>query len=244
MTLKGCIKYTFLVCGLLFVCNIASAQITSGKITFERKTNLKKMFKDDDRVKGMGVDLDTRIENFELYFNDTASAFMEVPSGEDLGWGKMLTSHNQFYKNRVTNEKLVVMEMMGRQMYIRDSITPRQWKVTEKKRKLAGYLCRRAIWEMNDSTRIYAWFSVDIVPSIGPEGFDGLPGGILGLATEDGSIIYFASKVEEMEPTAEVMVKNTGKAEVYSQEELKALLIERMGKWVKPKDLDAMFTWL
>jgi GLPGLI family protein len=57
-------------------------------------------------------------------------------------------------------------------------------------------MCRKAIWEKNDSTRIYAWFSVDIVPSIGPEGFGGLPGAILGLATEDGGVIYFAKKVD------------------------------------------------
>ena len=88
------------------------------------------------------------------------------------------------------------MDMMGREMVIQDSMTTRQWKITEKKRKLGGYLCRRAIWEMNDSTRIYAWFSVDVVPSIGPEGFAGLPGAILGLATEDGGIIYFAKEVE------------------------------------------------
>ncbi|MCX6292662.1 MAG: hypothetical protein NT126_13025 [Bacteroidetes bacterium] len=30
----------------------------------------------------------------------------------------------------------------------------------------------------------------------GPESFVGLPGAILGLATEDGSVIYFAKNVE------------------------------------------------
>jgi GLPGLI family protein len=48
---------------------------------------------------------------------------------------------------------------------------------------------------MQDSSKIYAWFSNEILPSVGPEGFCGLPGAILGLATEDGGVIYFAKTV-------------------------------------------------
>ena len=244
MISRECIKKFVFVCAFVFTGFLSTAQITAGKITFERKTNLKKLFKDDERIKSMGVELDTRIEKFELYFNDSASAFLPVPDDEERGWGKYLTSHNTIYKNRNKQEKIAIMEMMGREMIIRDSITKRSWKITEKKRKLAGYMCRRAIWEMNDSTRIYAWFSVDVVPSIGPEGFDGLPGGILGLATEDGGIIYFAKELELMNPPAEVMSRDLGKEDVYSEAELKALLIERMGKWMKPEDINAMFSWM
>jgi GLPGLI family protein len=97
---------------------------------------------------------------------------------------------------------------------------------------------------MNDSTRIYAWFSVDIVPSIGPEGFEGLPGAILGLATEDGSVIYFAKEVKAMDPPAGILKYEDKGKDVYTEEALKAILKERMSQWMKPKDLDAMFSWL
>jgi GLPGLI family protein len=56
------------------------------------------------------------------------------------------------------------------------------------------YECIKAIWQKNDSTRIYAWFSPMISASIGPEGISGLPGAILGLAREDGSVVYFANR--------------------------------------------------
>ncbi len=239
------IKRIALAVALVFVAAQGFAQITSGKIVYERKTNLHKLFKDNPRVKNfLNEDVKYRIEDFVLYFNDTSSAYLPVPSSEpEQGFMKYLTSHNKVYKNFNKNEKLIVMDMWGQETYLQDSISPKTWKVTDSKRKIGGYLCRKAIWEMNDSTRIYAWFSVDVVPSIGPEGFSGLPGTILGLATEDGSIIYFAKEVEAMAPKQEDLVVSTKGKDVYTTEELKAILTEKMGKWVKPEDIDAMFSW-
>jgi GLPGLI family protein len=104
-------------------------------------------------------------------------------------------------------------------------------------------MCYKSIWEMNDSTRIYAWFCPDIVPSVGPEGFSGLPGAILGLATEDGGVVYYATEVKEMEVTAETTDFTEYMDEKYTKEELKEILLKNMGKWIKKKDLDAMFAW-
>ena len=137
-----------------------------------------------------------------------------------------------------------MMNMMGSAMTVKDTLKPRVWKVTESKRKIAGYICRKSMLEINDSTRLYAWFTVDLVPSIGPEGFDGLPGAILGFANEDGSIVYFAKRVEAMEPPLEVLIPKVKEKDAYKEEELKALLLEKMGKWIKKEDLDAQFAWI
>ncbi len=225
---------------------LATSQITSGRIVFERKVNLKKLFGDDPRMKNFITDENkTRIEHFELLFDDSLSAFLPIPE-EETGGGfmKYLTSHNKVYYNRNTEMKTAVLDLWGNETFLRDSMQYRAWKVTESKRKIGGYLCRKAIWEMNDSTRIYAWFSVDVVPSIGPEGFGGLPGGILGLATEDGGIIYFAKEVSILPPKKELLTVDPGKNDVYTKEELKAILMEKMGKWMKKGDLDGMFSWL
>ena len=134
--------------------------------------------------------------------------------------------------------------MWGTTTYVKDSITERQWKVTDSKRKIAGYLCRKAMWEMNDSTRIYAWFSTDLVPSVGPEGFGGLPGTILGLANEEGTIIYFAKEVKLMKPTEQQLTFDSKAKEIFTQEALKKTIQEKMGQWLKPGDLESMFSWL
>jgi GLPGLI family protein len=240
-----CIKKIFAVGLLVFVTSASFAQMTSGKIVFERKTNLKKLFGDNERVKRfLDKDLTWKYEEFELYFTETKSAFLPVESDEpEQGFMKYLTSHNTIYKDYSIDEKTVILDMWGTETVIKDSIQSREWKITDRKRKIAGYNCRRSIWQMDDTTRIYAWFTTDIVPAIGPEGFDGLPGAVLGLATEDGSVVYFAKTVEALAPPEAKMAPAKEAKEVFTTAELKVRLIEKMGQWVKAEDLDAMFAW-
>ncbi len=246
MSLDG-IKKLGLIAGLLCLSYSAQAQIvTQGRIVYERKTNLKKLFKGNKRVE-MFLDKDVtwRIEEFEMFFNDSLSAFTPIESDEpEQGFMKYLTSHNQIYKNLNSNERLAVMDMWGTETYMLDQMEKKTWKITNRTRKLAGYECTRAIWEQDDTTRIYAWFAPELVPTTGPEGFGGLPGTILGLATENGAIIYFAKEVEIIQPTQEQLTRSTKGKDVYTQQELKDLLMEKMGKWVKPEDLEGMFAWL
>ncbi len=208
--------------------------------------NLKKIFKDNERVRPfLKDDVTWHIDSFALYFNDSLSAFVPIESDEpSRGMMKMLTPQNTTYKNINQNERTVMMNMMGSEMTVQDGVKPRVWKVTESTRKIAGYTCRKSLIQMNDSTRVYAWFTSDVVAPVGPEGFDGLPGAILGFASEDGTIVYFAKRIEAMEPPKEMIVPKIKTKDVYKEEELKALLLEKMGKWIKKEDLDAQFAWI
>lgn len=204
------------------------AQITAGKITFERKTNLYKRFKGDDVKRWLDEKDKIKIDFFELNFNDTNSVFkpQETDIRDDMEWA---TSKNTVYQNFNTGTRYVIKNLWGEELHMTDSLFKRKWKITESTRKIAGYNCRKAVWQANDSTRIYAWFSYEIVPSTGPESFNGLPGTILGLATEDGGVIYFAKKVELItpEPTCFVTPK---KKKIQSISQIKADLTKRYGK--------------
>lgn len=233
--------------GLLILFSYDStAQITSGRIVFERRTNLKKRFGKDPRMGKMITEQNKiRIENFELFFNDSTCVFRALPDDEPAeGFLKYLTTRNTVYQNINKQEKFIIMDLWGNPGYIKDSMDQRKWKITENKRVIGGYNCRKAIWEMNDSTRIYAWFSVDVVPSIGPEGFGGLPGTILGLASEDGGVVYFAKEVKAMEPPAGVLKYEEKGKDIYTEKEMMEELKVKMGQWIKPKDLEAMFSWI
>lgn len=244
MILDG-IKKSIATAIVVLIATTSFAQITSGKIVFERKMNLKKMFKDNERVKNfLSEDVTWSIDSFALFFNDSLSAFVPIEGGGEKGMMKMLTPQNSTYKNINQNERIVDMNMMGSPMTVKDTLKQRVWKVTESKRRIAGYMCRKSMLELNDSTRLYAWFTVDIVPTIGPEGFDGLPGAILGFANEEGSIVYFAKRVEEMAPPMDLMTPKLKGKDTYKEEALKALLLEKMGKWIKKEDLDAQFSWI
>jgi GLPGLI family protein len=228
----------------LLLSSLAVGQINAGKIVFERKTNLEKKFSDARMKKMLGDGDKIRVDLFEFYFNDTCSIFKPILSDEadPMSW---TTSKNTVVQNFNTNQKLLILSIWGQQINVTDSNTNRQWKITDSKRNIANYECTKAVWQKNDSTRLYAWFSPEIVPSVGPEGFDGLPGAILGLATEDGGIIYFAKSVEELKPNSEVYKVDLKKKEVYTMAELKDKIEKEYGSTPMGKRIFVdLFRWL
>lgn len=218
---------------LLFGLSALQAQITSAKITFERKTNLYKKFKDDRTQQWIKEEDKIKLEYFELYISDTCSVFkpQESELREKYSWA---TSKNTVYQDFKRQTRYLIKTIWGEDLHLTDSLFKREWKITESNRKIAGYSCRKAVWQANDSTRIYAWFSYDITPSTGPESFNGLPGTILGLATEDGGVVYFAKKIElvKVEPGVFVQPK---KKKIYTIPELKEQMTKQYGKekWFK-----------
>lgn len=221
---------------------ITNAQISSAKITFERKTNLYKKLKgnvenwlkEEDKIK---------IDYFELYVTDTCSVFKPQESDlkENLSWA---TSKNTVLQNFNLKTRYLIKTIWGEELHLTDSLFKRQWQITESSRKIAGYTCRKAFWQANDSTRIYAWFSYDITPSTGPESFNGLPGTILGIATEDGGVVYFAKKLEILNPMPATFILPK-KKKVYTIPELKAQMEKQYGKekWFKAMILEQFGIW-
>lgn len=207
-----------------------TSQIISGKITYERKTNLYKKFKNNGDVKEWLKEEDkNKIDIFELYFNDSLSAFKPQESDlvERMSWA---TTKNVVYQNTTSKTRLTEKKIWGEQFIITDSVRKFNWKITDSKRNICGYQCRKAIWQANDTTRIYAWFCSEVNASIGPESFVGLPGAILGLATEDGGIIYFAKSVEVVKPELTQLTAKKTKSKLYKSKELRAQLEKDFGK--------------
>lgn len=215
---------------LLFLVVKLSAQITQGKIVYERKTNLYKKFKNNSDVKEWLKEEDkNKIDVFELYFNDTVCVFKPQESDlvERMSWS---TTKNVVYQNYKSGSRLTEKKIWGEKFIVTDTIRTFQWKITDSKRTICGYQCRKAIWQANDSTRIYAWYCNEINPSIGPESFVGLPGAILGLATEDGGVIYFAKSVEATKQDALNLIPKKTKQKIYKSKELRAQLEKDFGK--------------
>lgn len=217
------------LCYLVFP-QILSSQISYGKITYERKTNLYKKFKNNGDVKEWLKEEDkNKVDIFELYFNDSLSVFKPQESDlvERMSWA---TTKNMVYQNHLSGKRLTEKKIWGETFLMSDTIRTFKWKITESKRSICGYMCRKAIWQANDTTRIYAWFCTEIIPSIGPESFVGLPGAILGLATEDGGIIYFAKSVEIVKPDPLILIPKKTKQKVYKAAELKEQIAKEFGK--------------
>lgn len=227
MNFKQLISFTVV---FLMMLHEANSQITYGKITYERKTNLYKKFKNNGDVKEWLKEEDkNKIDMFEMYFNDTLSSFKPQESDlvERMSWS---TTKNVVYQNYSNNTRLTEKKIWGEQFFIADTVRKFSWKITDSKRNICGYQCRKAIWQANDTTRLYAWFCSEINASIGPESFVGLPGAILGLATEDGGIIYFAKSVEIVKPDITVLTPKKTKQKIYKAGELRTQLEKDFGK--------------
>lgn len=216
---------------LLVVLTLAfpvNAQIRYGKVTYERKTNLYKKFKGDVK-EWISESEKNKIDDFELFFNDTLSLFRPVESElrDRMSWA---TAKNTVYQNFNTSKKFTVKTIWGEALNVTDSLSIRKWKMTDHSRTIAGYKCRKAVWHANDSTRIYAWFAQELQVSTGPESYNGLPGVILGLATEDGGVVYFAKKVEIIKPDNQILYPPKTKIKIYTTKELKSKLEKEYGK--------------
>lgn len=223
----------------------AFSQITYGKITYERKTNLYKKFKGNGDVKEWLKEEDkNKLDVFELYFDDSLSVFKPQESDlvERMSWS---TTKNVVYQNFLSNKRLTEKKIWGEGFLVADSVRYFPWKITDSKRAICGYQCRKAIWQANDSTRIYAWFCSEINSSIGPESFVGLPGAILGLATEDGGVIYFAKNIELVKPPLTTLLPKKTKQKIYKSSELKAQLEKDFGKekWGKAMIYNNFAIW-
>ncbi|MGZ3884561.1 MAG: GLPGLI family protein [Bacteroidia bacterium] len=219
----------------------AGAQITAGKVTYERKTNLFKKYKNPDWIKEEDKN---KLDMFELYFSDSLSAFRPVESDlrERMSWA---TSKNVVYQDFNSGRRFTIKTIWGEALNLTDTLFIRKWKITDNTRNIAGYNCRKAIWRVNDSTRIYAWYAQELMVSTGPESFNGLPGVILGLATEDGGVVYFAKKVEIVKPDVNTLRPPKVKGKIYTGKELRAKLEKDYGKekWGKAMIHDNFDVW-
>lgn len=219
-----------LIAGLFLNVSIHSiSQVQSGKVTYERKTNVYKKFADENIKDWIDESHKIKVDYFELHFNDSLTCFkpQESELRDEYSW---TTQKNSVYQNLGSNSRITIKSVWGEEVFLSDTLYTRKWKITDSKRNIAGYECRKAIWVASDSMRIYAWYTDAINISTGPESFLGLPGAILGLATEDGGVVYFAKKVEiiKVDPNNLILGKKVKK--YYTPAELRAQLQRDYGK--------------
>ena len=63
------------------------------------------------------------------------------------------------------------------------------------------------------------------------------------MATENGSIVYFATEIKEEEVDKAKMDYSEYKKDIFTKEELITTLVKSMGQWIKRENLEAMFSW-
>jgi len=207
-------KYYFmkLVIVVLFIFSVAelSSQPTfiySGRIEFERKTNQFLNMNDDfDWL----VELKKRFPKFltdvyELVFTTDISVYKlarENPDNKYM-WESKPSTTDLVIQNIGSRQLSIQREVFEQTYLIQDSLRNLQWRITEEKREIAGFDCRKAVTRICDSVYVVAFYTDQIPVSSGPESFGNLPGMILGLAVPRLSTTWFATRVELTTPSAQ-----------------------------------------
>lgn len=239
-------KYIIAILTCLIAGNYSFGQfVQSGKITYERKTNLLKIENLPPFLKKYAEEKKVKIDEFILTFNEKGSVFApKAATAISNDPSEMLTTKNTVYANHTNQDRMTMMDMMGNKIYIQDTINKIKWTMTDNTRRLAGYECKMAIYRKDSVTNIYAWYAEELVPAVGPETFSGLPGTILGLATEDGGIVYFAKSVEIVKVEDNSLKYDTGKTKVYTKKGFEEEITRQMGNSPMVKGMiKGFFMW-
>lgn len=115
--------------------------------------------------------------------------------------------HQQLEKNIAISK----MNLFEKTYLTSDTLKKVSWRISGETRDIAGFECKKAVATILDSVVVVAFYTDEISPSIGPLGFNGLPGAILGCAIPRLYLTLFATKVERMDTPIKVNYKPTEK---------------------------------
>jgi GLPGLI family protein len=212
---------------------------------------------DDDHLSQMMPK--SRTDKFELSFGNNQSLWKHVDeddnSDEISGNGmqiKMMTpgQNDIVFHNFGAAKKVEQKDIMDKKFVVTDSIRKLNWKLTGETQTILGHVCQQAIAErtgkrtqmtmdngkmerkeINDTTKIIAWFTPDIPVPAGPEVQGQLPGLILALDMNNGRMVYKAIDIQTKVDVASIKEPEKGKKvtpEEYVKERNK--LMEEMQK--------------
>jgi GLPGLI family protein len=210
--MKSIIKY----CWLLIISSGVKAQnnqlLYTGKVEFEKRTNVHatvdNMMKLDPGLQRELDGLKTAFEQFytetfTLYFNKTTTLYKQTSDGGKMPL--MFLKKLVVYSNLEAGTRLSEKEVRGKKYIISDSVRKIQWRITNETRTIAGFECKRANALLFDSVYVVAFFAGDIVPSGGPDTFNGLPGLILQVNLPHEHVSWTAKTVSlQIDPATEM----------------------------------------
>ncbi|TMI62887.1 MAG: GLPGLI family protein [Bacteroidetes bacterium] len=178
--------------------------ITAGKIKFERKTNVHRLYFTDEEMGSWEEAFKKAIPQFqtnlfELSFNNNQSLYKpskDNPENKMGFFGEAPGANNVIYKDLEMGKAASQKQIFEKLFLVSDSIPQYEWKLQPETRTIANFECKKAITRICDSVVIVAFYTEEIPVSSGPESFGGLPGMILGLAVPRLYTTWFATSLE------------------------------------------------
>jgi GLPGLI family protein len=176
------------------------------------------------------TDLFLRNDSVSLYRVSTSDARQKLRNEKD--YESSITSYRPsnkkylyYFKDKISNTITYRWYINFKAFYIIDKPIFK-WKLTIETKEILGYLCQKA--NMTFRGREYtAYFSKDLQLKGGPWKFDGLPGIILEISSDDGEFVIIANAIETIESNESIILNPYLAEKTVSWEEYKALYNEK-----------------
>jgi GLPGLI family protein len=234
-------KKFFILIALLGGMTAAYAQprfVSKGKIEFERKTNIHRLYYSDEEMGSWDETMKKLIPQFQVDYFDlvfTQEKTLYKPGRETPDQKRSFFSppanENVIFKDLDKNTGISQKQVYDIQFLIIDSLRNVSWKLQPEIRTIAGFECRKAVGRICDSVVVVAFYTDEIVPASGPESFQGLPGMILGLAVPRLYTTWFATKVELIQPADETKIVPPARGKKATASEMMGKVNEGMKDW-------------
>jgi GLPGLI family protein len=226
-----------------------TAQQNQGKVVYD--LNIRLQFSFDGKSTGLEQLLPaSRTVKYELLFGNNQSIWKQqsepqenLPdAGNEGNVIKLVVAGGDdiLYCNLENQEKTEKRMLYDKAFLIEDTITKLKWKLTGETKTILNYVCVKAETtrirkdyistmeggtlgkkEVDDTTKILAWFTSAIPVSAGPSEFQGqLPGLILELDMNNGELLYKAVSFDEKADISAIKAP-TGKKKYTQKEFLK-----------------------
>ncbi len=229
-------KHLITIALFLLGAGAARAQFTySGKIEFERRTNMHKLWEGDTWLESFRDKFPQFASSFHnLAFNTAGSRYSagRESTTPKMEWGMPPGAENDVVRDFSAGAVTAVKNMYGENLVIRDSAQPLTWRMTGEVRDIAGFKCRKAVTRICDSVYVVAFYTDEIPVSGGPEQMGGLPGMILELAVPRLYTTWIATKVELSAVTA-AELKSPAKGKAMTLAQTQARVAESTKDWGK-----------
>lgn len=234
MKITKTMKRILLLAGVLT--GVAAVHIvfgqTEGTITYEIKVNAHRMLpKEREEMKSMIPEF--RIHRDQLFFNAEASLYKPVEEEDDeIEHGAMRMRiqrpMNETYIDQLELKRVRLQEFLGKKFLIEDSVKLMAWKFGAGTKEILGYSCKQATYfnQERKQTAI-AWYTNQLRPFLGPEGYNTLPGAVLEVNINDGERLITAKQID-LRPLKKNELKEPSGGTKTTDEEFRKLMDEQM----------------
>lgn len=219
----------------------SSAQtfISKAAVEYEVKTNIRKTMGEGFWAEMMKDNMPQfNVGYFTLTFADNKSVFKFdhwEPNQKVPKWMTESQEKEKWYADLNTGRMSMEKDAGGTVFTIADSLRNLKWTLTNERRNIAGFDCRKAVTKIFDSVYIFAFYSDELMISSGPLNIGGLPGLVLGVTIPRLYTSVVATKISVTDVNI-AAVKPFDAKKTYTVSAFEKIIRERSDDWFDGDD--------